>query len=68
MFPQLRHQKLVNWPSHLAMQGFGVDSLWDNTVVLEEVDCHIELTTVRNEVGGEVVDESVVDGKVGELD
>ena len=50
------------------MQGFGVDSLWDNTVVLEEVDCHVELTTVRNEVGGEVVDESVVDGKVRELD
>ena len=50
------------------MQGFGVDSLWDNTVVLEEVDCHVELTTVRNKVGGEVVDESVVDGKVRELD
>lgn len=68
MFPQLLLKKCVDWPSQLAMQRLGVDILWNNTVILEEVDCHVKLTAVGDEVGREVVKESVVDGKVGVLD
>ena len=50
------------------MKRLGIYGLWDNTIILKEVDCHIKLTTVGDGVGGKVVDEPVVDGKVGVLD
>ena len=50
------------------MVGFRVYCLRDNTIGLEQVADHVPLTTIADEVVGEMIDKSIIQREVSVLD
>ena len=64
MFAELGLQKSVKWSRQRGMSGLGIDRLGNQTICFDQVDNHVPLATIANEVARKVVDESVVNREV----
>jgi hypothetical protein len=64
MFTELRFEKSIKWSRQRGMSRLGIDRLGNKAICFNQVNNHVPLTTIADEVLREKVDESVVNREV----